>query len=185
VGEQWERTLPARGRFPLSPGALYRLESGAVRLLTWDPQGEMVTLNICGAGEVLGLPLCWVGGSEAVVECLTRARLRQIPPQQWGEEVLGLCRYSQQVQELLCILQLRSIPERLQRLIRCLDRRFGRQIPSGRLVDLPLSHRQIAETLGTTRVTITRLLSRYQNQGRLRRAFRRLILLDPSLWAQD
>lgn len=179
------QSLPARHLFRFSPGCLYRIESGAVRIVTWDPQGEWVTLNICAAGDVIGLPLCRCSVPDPEMECLTRVRLQEIPPESWGEEVVSLCRYSQQVQELVCILQLRSVPERLWRFVTWLDQRFGRDTPSGRLVDIPLSHRQLAETLGTTRVTITRLLNRYHTQNKIRRAFRRLIILDPTLVHRD
>jgi len=186
--EPLPQAIPARRIFRFSPGCLYRIETGSLRIVTWDPQGEMMTLNICAVGDVVGMPLCHgceSAGPDPEVECLTRVRLQEIPPESWGEEVVALCRYCQQVQELVCILQLRSVPERLRRLMIWLDRRFGRDTPSGRLLDIPLSHRQLAETLGTTRVTITRLLSRYHTQHKIRRAFRRLIVLDPTLVHRD
>ena len=40
-----------------------------------------------------------------------------------------------------------------------LDKRFGEDVENGRLLNLRLTHQDIAETLGTTRVTVTRILN--------------------------
>jgi hypothetical protein len=68
----------------------------------------------------------------------------------------------------LQLLRLRHLPlaeQRLQALMALLAERFGRRC--GDWCDLPfrLSHGRIAELIGTTRVTTTRLLSRVRQQA--------------------
>ena len=70
----------------------------------------------------------------------------------------------------LQLLRLRHLPlaeQRLQALFALLAERYGRRC--GDWCDLPfrLSHGRIAELIGTTRVTTTRLLSRWRQQALL------------------
>jgi CRP-like cAMP-binding protein len=54
--------------------------------------------------------------------------------------------------------------------------KFGRHLEQGKLIDLNLTHQDISEVLNTTRVTITRLLQKFEAQGKISRHKRSIIL---------
>jgi CRP-like cAMP-binding protein len=67
-------------------------------------------------------------------------------------------------------LAARSCPhleDRLTRILELLARQFGRPHPEGTLVDVRVTHAQLAQAVGATRSTITRLLARLRRAGRL------------------
>ena len=47
----------------------------------------------------------------------------------------------------------------------------------GKLIDIGVTHQEIAEVINTTRVSVTRMLQQFEEQGMLLRHQRRLILL--------
>jgi CRP-like cAMP-binding protein len=58
-----------------------------------------------------------------------------------------------------------------------LARKFGHPVEQGQSLDLQLTHQDMAETIGTTRVTITRLLAQFEQSGIIHRCQRQIILL--------
>jgi CRP-like cAMP-binding protein len=58
-----------------------------------------------------------------------------------------------------------------------LAKKFGRQVEGGQAIDLRLTHQEIAEILGITRVTVTRLLKEFEDQGAIARLPRQYIVL--------
>jgi CRP-like cAMP-binding protein len=61
-----------------------------------------------------------------------------------------------------------------------LSERFGRNVEQGTLIELYITHQEIAEVLNTTRVTITKLLQEFETAGMLLRHQRRIILRLPN-----
>jgi CRP-like cAMP-binding protein len=69
------------------------------------------------------------------------------------------------------------------RLLFWLSRRFGEDKAQGQLIDLRLTHQDLAEFLGTTRVTVTRTLGQLEEQGLTQRLpLGRIILKESELW---
>jgi CRP-like cAMP-binding protein len=75
------------------------------------------------------------------------------------------------------ILHCRSLDVALLKLLNWLAKKFGRQVEQGQLINLRLTHQEIAEILGTTRVTITRLLNEFEQRGAIKRLPRQFIVL--------
>jgi CRP-like cAMP-binding protein len=75
------------------------------------------------------------------------------------------------------ILHCRAVDASLLRLLSWLAKKFGHQVEKGQLIDLRLTHQEIAETIGTTRVTVTRLLNEFEKQGIIERLPRKSIVL--------
>ena len=61
-----------------------------------------------------------------------------------------------------------------------LSEKFGRDVDKGKLIDLNVTHQDIAEVLNTTRVTVTRLLQQLEEEGTVLRHKRRIILRLPN-----
>jgi CRP-like cAMP-binding protein len=72
------------------------------------------------------------------------------------------------------------VTDRLQQFLLMLAQDFGQVEPQGVRIPLKLTHYQLATAVGTTRVTITRLLKDLKDQGWLRFDQRYLVLqVDP------
>ncbi len=68
---------------------------------------------------------------------------------------------------------------RLWQFLVWLSEKFGREVEQGKLIDLNITHQEISEVLNTTRVTVTRLLQQFEEEGALIRYKHRIILRFP------
>ena len=164
-----------RSVLPPSRDYLWQIDSGAVRTLTLLEDGTTVTLGIWGAGDVVGRVLSKAEPYQ--MECLTTVEVTRIPIDQWYLVNEVLIQHIQQYHEFLEILHHRSIDVSLLRLLNWLARKFGQQVEQGQLIDLHLTHQEISEIIGTTRVTVTRLLNDFEKQGMIERLSRKRIVL--------
>lgn len=154
------------------PGILYQIRQGSARTLGMDPWGQVITLGFWGTSDVLGQSFSLM--TAYTIESLTHLEIEILPNQQGKDEALFF--HAQQLEELLMILNQRFVKQRLYLLLKYLDRKFGCWVEAGRLINLPLSHRLIAETIGTTRSTVSRLCCELTQQGILTYDKKHLIL---------
>jgi CRP-like cAMP-binding protein len=76
-----------------------------------------------------------------------------------------LARRLRQTESLLALLGKRQTSERLLGFLTFLAREFGQETPKGIFLDIRLTHQQIANIVGTTRVTVTRLLGAFKKES--------------------
>jgi CRP-like cAMP-binding protein len=57
------------------------------------------------------------------------------------------------------------VEERLQELLQLLSQELGQPVAEGTRLLVRLTHQNLANAIGTTRVTVTRLLGEFQRQG--------------------
>ncbi len=145
---------------------IWRIESGIVRTYTWDEDGHVITLGFWGNGNLIGRLFSSVWPYE--IECLTAVTLQQYEPTP-QELQQALLLHIWKTEELLRIVHQRDISKRLLRLLAWLASRFGQTETDGIRLDLPLTHQQLADTIGSTRVSITRLLQRFETEDKIRR----------------
>jgi CRP-like cAMP-binding protein len=158
------RTFKRREHLPLRENSLWQIEAGAVRTYTLTEDGTVISLGFWGLGDTVGKPLALIQPYE--VECLTDVRVCTLQPKKCSHLDQVLLSHLHQTQTLL---RLRSgqIHQRLQQLLDWLADKFGYELEQGQLIKLRLTHQDIADTLGTTRVTVTRLLNQFEQQGRI------------------
>jgi CRP-like cAMP-binding protein len=71
----------------------------------------------------------------------------------------------------------------LLRLLSWLAQKFGQEVKTGQLIDLRMTHQDLADMLGSTRVTITRTLSQLEQQGLIERlSLHQIILREEDMW---
>jgi CRP-like cAMP-binding protein len=58
-----------------------------------------------------------------------------------------------------------------------LAKKFGREVAQGILIDLRLTHQEISEAMGITRITVTRLMCRLEEEGIIDRTHPQYIVL--------
>jgi CRP-like cAMP-binding protein len=99
-----------------------------------------------------------------------------VPPHLWHQNVNALLCHIQQAEELLSIVHRKPMSPRLWQFLVWLSEKFGREVEHGKLTDLNITHQEISEVLNTTRVTVTRLLQQFEEEGALLRHKHRIIL---------
>lgn len=158
----------------LLPDVLCCIESGVVSTATLNEEGTLITMGYWGAGDVVGLPMSRLPLYEA--QCLTNVAVRQLPKQRWSEVFDVIVKQTQQIEELQTIMHQNSMRLRLWRLLGYLGEKFGQEVETGRLIDLPLTRELLAQTIRATWVTVTRLLQQFEAEGKLQRNGRQIIL---------
>jgi CRP-like cAMP-binding protein len=172
-----QRIFGRREVLPQREEILWRIERGAVRTLTWSEEGNSITLGYWGKGDLVGYPLSTIKPYQ--IECLTIVEVTIVPSELWYQNLDAFLMHIQQSEELLNIVHRKPISLRLWHFLLWLTNKFGRDIEQGRLIDLAVTHQEMAEVLNTTRVTVTRLLQQFEEEGKLIRHKRRLILSQP------
>jgi CRP-like cAMP-binding protein len=76
-----------------------------------------------------------------------------------------LVRRVRQAEALLAIAGQRRVEERLQQLLLLMKQEIGQPVAEGTRIGVRLTHQNLANAIGTTRVTVTRLLSKLKNEG--------------------
>jgi CRP-like cAMP-binding protein len=148
---------------PLQPNILWQIESGITRTLTWDAEGKVNTLGLWGKGHVVGEPLSQVSPYE--IECLTAVKVKVLPSCLWEQIFDALLLHIQQEEELIQILHCSPVQTRLKMILVWLAEKFGKTVNYGKLIEIKLTHQQLAELICTTRVTVTRMVGKLEQQG--------------------
>jgi CRP-like cAMP-binding protein len=161
---------------------LWRIERGAVRTVTWAEDGTLIALGYWGPGDLIGSPLSKVQPYQ--IECLTSVEISIIPSYVWHQNIQALFTHIQHTEELLSIVHLKPISLRLWKFLVWLSDKFGRNIEQDKVIGINITHQEIAEVLNTTRVTITRLLQQFEEEGVLLRYKRQIILRLPNKFTQ-
>ncbi len=168
------RTFCRRELLPLEPDVLWLIDRGAVRTSTWNDDGSTITLGYWGSKDVVGMPLSRL--SPYQIECLTSVEATPLTREQWhilGEAMIRHCHQSEQ---LLHITRSGKIKQRLHYFLFWLSHKFGRVVDLGYLIDLRLTHQELADVIGTTRVTVTRLLREFEEEQVIERVRGHLII---------
>ncbi|KMM17540.1 hypothetical protein SYNGFB01_03475 [Synechococcus sp. GFB01] len=145
----------------------WRLLEGYVRSATWDAEGESITLGLWGPNDVISSEDPALQPME--LQCLTTVVVEHIELNP-DDQHQHLRRERQMLAELLTIQRIRSAEHRLMSLLTWIGRRHGQLSSRGcrlSLNELNLTHRALAELCGLTRVTVTKLLSRFRLDGQL------------------
>lgn len=100
---------------------------------------------------------------EAIADC---SRAIQLDPDQCWNFQQVMRSHLHQMQELIRFRQ-GQVPQRLQQLLGWLALKFGRPVEQGHLIQLRLTHQDMADAIGTSRVTVTRLMQELERNGKI------------------
>lgn len=180
---QIKQKFNRREMIPLKPQQIWRIDQGCARTITNNANGEVITLGFWRSGEFVSQPRFDV--SPYQIECLTfvQATLLATPSKDDRQMLTARVQQTQaqQAQALLIILHSRQMESRLMNLLRWFAQQFGQEITHGWLIDLRLTHQDIADVIGTTRVTVTRLLKKLAKAGTIQWSRQRQIVLSNEL----
>lgn len=170
------RRFAYRTLLPVSPDYLWQIETGAIRTTTWLKDGTPITIGLWGAGDILGKALS--KAEPYKMECLTDVEATALPISKLPQATQSMLLHAQQLGEFLEILHSKPIDVALLRLLILLSQKFGRETAQGKLIDLRLTHREIAEIIGSSRVTVTRLLNDFEKQGIIQSLGRKFVVVN-------
>lgn len=155
---------------PLGPQEVLVVCRGVVLLNTIYPSGEEALLGLAGPSMPLGLPLSIVHPYHAValsavdLMCLTLAELERSPA--LSQDLFrSLSRRLQQSEMMLALMGQRRVEDRLRQFLLLLKEDFSQPVAEGHRLTVRLTHQHLASALGTTRVTVTRILGQFRQQG--------------------
>lgn len=157
-------------KIPLISQGVWQVSQGLVQLSTLCENGEEVWLGWAEPSTLFGnwfslltayqatalsdVHLVWFSLSEIN----SSPRLSQaILPQ--------MVRRMRQTEALLAIAGNRRVEERLQQFLLLMKREIGEPVEAGTRIGVRLTHQNLANAIGTTRVTVTRLLNKLKQEG--------------------
>ena len=180
--------------FPGDPAErVYLIRRGAVRLSRVYESGEEITVALLRENSLFGVLSLLTGHRSdrfyhsvafTRVEMVTApaSSVRQAIEADTSVGLLllqGLSSRILQTETMIETLTHRDMSSRLVSFLLVLCRDFGMPGPQGITIDLRLSHQAIAEAIGSTRVTITRLLGDLRNSGLVEIDRKKITVLDP------
>ncbi len=191
-----ERTLTPYGAgrtIPLRTNEVLIVCRGIVQLYTIQQDGSETLLGLAGPSMPIGLPLTivdpyWATAlTDVDVLPLSLAEVESSPIL-----MAGICRHLmlrlQQSEAWLAIAGKRLVTDRLRQLLLLIAQEFGQVETCGVRIPVRLTHHQLATAIGTTRVTVTRLLKDFKHEGWLQTQQRYLIVqleqLRESSWSR-
>ena len=138
------------------------VKSGALLASAVLDNGHVLALDVLGPGDLVGEP------DGAPAECGVRAlrpgRLRKVRLNESAD--LSAAR-ARRIAALARDLAWLDVSTRIEERLVDLASRFGRPVPGGTLVPLPLTQEDLAALTGTSRETANRALRSLQREGRV------------------
>lgn len=160
---------------PGSPNqSIFFIERGSIRVTRPSPDGKsFVILSLFGPGDLLG-DVGWTDDThDCSAETLEDCRIFQLSRRDFDGLLRDNPGFSQclihilsnrlkQAQSRIEDLVFRQVPSRVAKLFINLADNHGKMTPSGIILDLPLTHQEIADIVGSSRVTVTQVLNRFR-----------------------
>ncbi len=176
-----DRSFTKDEQIPARPGLLYLVEKGAIRLVgtandsdsknTQNQKFEEAFLGFVGVSQ----PFEIVTHSPFTLQAYAHVDQTKVVWMYWHDldnwpefrrEVLDAFRYQHQRKLLwLSTLGQRRTIDRLLGFITLLVEEYGESREHGYCLPYPLTHAQIGSAIGSTRVTVTRLMGKLRQQG--------------------
>jgi CRP-like cAMP-binding protein len=169
---------------PLFPEGVWQVTQGLVQLGANYEDGEQVLFGWAATGAWFGAQ-----GLETIdyqASALSPVYLRWLRL----DEIAGSMRLSQlllpqltkrmrQAEMLLIINGRRHTVERLKGLLSLLRDELGESLPNARTrINYKFTHQQLASAIGTTRVTVSRMMAQFQDKGLITLDRHRHLILD-------
>lgn len=167
----------------LEPSGLWQVYRGVVQLSQLQASGEEILLGWALPNNFFGDYFTKISPYQG--KALTDVYLKwylldEIEKNQILSQTIikQLINKNKQTEALLAIAGIKRVEERLQKLLELLKEEVSEPISQGNRLIVRFTHQNLANTIGTTRVTITRLLGEFQRQGWISFDSDRHIILD-------
>ncbi len=149
----------------------WMVRSGALLMEVVDAEGHRLALDLLGPGDLVGGPSTWT--ADASVRALVTSGLFAAGPIALRD---GLARRARRAAWLACSVAWDRIADRVAIRLEDLAARFGRPVPGGRCLELPITQEQLAGLTGATRESVNRALGELAAAGRVERTRGRYVI---------
>lgn len=155
---------------PLITQGIWQVNRGVVQLGKYHPNGEETLLGWAQTDNFFGLWLTALEAYQAKAVSDVYLQWYSLSEIEASPEISQLVLTQivariRQTEELLAISGLKRVEQRLVALLQLLIRQTGEEKEAQIRLGVRLTHQNIANAIGTTRVTVTRLLANWQKQG--------------------
>jgi CRP-like cAMP-binding protein len=157
---------------PMNSQDIWIVCRGVVQLSTLYPSGDEALLGLAGPSMPFGMPLTLIHPYQAAaltdvdLMSFSMTEIEQSPT--LAREIFQhLGRRLRQTEAMLAMVGCRRVEDRLRQLLLLLQMEVGQPVAEGTRLSVRLTHQHLASAIGTTRVTVTRLLGQLREEGRL------------------
>lgn len=169
---------------------LYILLDGRVKLTMLSPEGKEKAISILQVGDIFGeMSLFDQDTTPITAEVIDDARLVSIPfhdlediirqePEVAIKIIEALAKRSRLLTSQIRELVFQDAEGRLASLLMRFIEDFGVEVKSGYLIDIVLTHQEIANLMGSSRVTVTKLLNQLIDEGIIKIYKRKIVVMD-------
>lgn len=181
LGQIAKMALYKKGETIFLPGdpsdAIYFLRKGRVKLVYLDESGKRLTLSICKRGEPFGeMALAGEVRRSLIAETLDDVELCIVSKVHLLQFMHNNPDFSLKINKIIGFrfieiksrledLLFKDVRTRLARLLLKLGDEFGEEQSDGTLINLRLTHKDLAELIGSTRETTTSTLGQFAEMG--------------------
>lgn len=177
MGIAEEQELPKHHMIfhPGSPTkAIYFIERGRVRLGRNSHDGKTVLLALLGPGDLIGEAVWDNGSHDCFAETIEDTRIFEISKEAFEGLIKTNPEFALRLLEMIGLrlksaqariedLVFRQVPSRIARLLLSLAETYGKVTPKGIRVEFRLTHQDIADLVGSSRVTVTQVINRFRS----------------------
>ena len=171
--EDWQKHIYLKGEtISVKPQVIWQVTKGIVKLSTITEVGEEVLVGLVRPSMAFGAELTNLNTYQATalsdVEllCFSSKDIATYP--QIAQKILPQVNERlRQTEALLAISGQRHAKDRLYNLLLLLKHEVGQPVEQGTRLGVRLTHQDLASACSTTRVTITRMLGKLQDQGKI------------------
>lgn len=169
----------------------YIIASGQVKLTQINPDGHQVIMSYFGPGDGLGIivvlsQMPYPLAAEAVEDCHALSWDREITYElmlQFPKLALNgmelIAKHFANLQNRFHEMVTQRVEQRVARTILQLVRQFGKKVDNGVLIDMSLSRQDLAEMTGTNLYNVSRILSKWEQDGIVKTGRKRVVLCKP------
>ena len=171
-------------------GGLYLLVSGRVKLTMLSPEGKEKVLNILQEGDIMGEvsffdldphPITAEAMEDARIVIIPRERLEDIITKKPGlalKIIESLAKKTRLLTSQVRELVFHDAAGRMASLLSRFADDFGVEINGGKMIDIILTHKEIANLIGSSRVTVTKIINNFIDEGVIKMHKRKIVIID-------
>jgi CRP-like cAMP-binding protein len=168
---------------------VYLVKSGTVRIARRTADGKEVTIAILGPGSVFGEEVVFSQVERSTIAiCMTQTLLCMARADhvyglmtRFPQLAINIAKYlHEQLDDALAIAEdvaYLKVPDRLMRLFDRLSLEYGKPVADGVVLDVRLTHADIASLIGSTRETVSAQLAQLIRDGSVRLEGRMIVIL--------
>ncbi len=168
---------------------VWQVCKGIVQLSTLYPNGEEALLGWVGPSMCFGPWFTFLQTyqakalSEVYLVSLSVSKI-EASPNLCQQLLPQVSRRLRQMEAMLAIAGLRRVEDRIHQLLLLLKQEVGEPVPEGTRLSIRLTHQDIAAAIGTSRVTVTRMMGDLKRSGSLTLDSKRHIILKDADFAR-